>query len=130
MGQTPGRPVAGLRDRWSADSRSTTARVISFAGRYWVGLAGYGALLAAAAAVAMVPPLLLRRLVDVAVPQHHRGSIDVLAGWAAVAYFGSAVLMLIGGYVGTRVGTAIIRDLRRALFDHVQRMPLGFFVHT
>jgi ATP-binding cassette subfamily B protein len=113
-----------------AKADGTLARVIGFAAQYKAGLIGYAALLAASAAVAMIPPLLLRHLVDTAIPHHRLGLIDALSAGAAAGYLAAAVLMLIGGYVGTRVGTAIIRDLRRALFDHVQHMPLGFFVHT
>ena len=33
-------------------------------------------------------------------------------------------------YLSAWIGEALIRDLRRALFDHVQRMPLAFFTRT
>lgn len=105
-------------------------RVWQFARPYWRGLAGYTLTLAASAVLGLLSPLVLRRLLDVAIPQHDRGAIDRLAALAVVLYLASAGLLLVGGYIGTRVGTAIIRDLRSALFDHLQRMPITFFIRS
>lgn len=102
----------------------------SFARRYWLGLAAYAAALATSAVLGMLSPLVLRRLLDHAIPQRDLGAIDRLAALAGLLYLGSAIVLFVGGYVGTRVGTAIIRDLRAAVFDHIQRMPIAFFVRS
>jgi ABC-type multidrug transport system fused ATPase/permease subunit len=51
--------------------------------------------------------------------------------WTVGAFFlvsllGSA-LQFLSGYVMTRTGQAAMKDLRRAVFTHIQRLHLGFF---
>jgi len=77
-----------------------------------------------------VPPLLFKQLIDTAIPRADLGMVNLLIGLAVLAYAGAAGLLLLGGYIGTLIGTGIIKDLRQALFDHLQRMPLAFFVHA
>ena len=40
------------------------------------------------------------------------------------------MLSLVQRYYSSRVGEGLIYDLRVALFDHVQRMPIAFFTRT
>ena len=40
------------------------------------------------------------------------------------------MLSLVQRYFSARIGEGLIYDLRVALFDHVQRMPLAFFTRT
>src|SRR3989442_12206254 len=40
------------------------------------------------------------------------------------------MLSLLMRYLSSRVGEGVIYDLRVALFDHVERMPLAFFTRT
>ena len=49
---------------------------------------------------------------------------------AVVLAFADAMLSLLQRYLSSRVGEGLIYDLRVALFDHVQRMPLAFFTRT
>ncbi|HEY1017241.1 MAG TPA: ABC transporter ATP-binding protein [Herpetosiphonaceae bacterium] len=75
-------------------------------------------------------PLIVRDLIDVAVPQRNLGRLNLLA-LALVA------IPLLSGLVdvwqrrhSARVGEGIIFDLRRALYEHMQRMSLRFFTNT
>lgn len=82
----------------------------------------------------LLPPLLLRALVDRALPQGNRpGSLQLLT-WIGL---GMVALPFVSGLIGvaqrrvsSQVGEGIIYDLRRALFDHMQRMGLRFFTNT
>jgi ATP-binding cassette subfamily B protein len=56
--------------------------------------------------------------------------VGVLAGLALAAAFGDAALSLLERYWSARIGEGLIFDLRAALFDHVQRMPIAFFTRT
>jgi len=56
--------------------------------------------------------------------------VAVLAGAAVALAFADAMLSLTQRYLSSRVGEGLIYDLRVALFDHVQRMPLAFFTRT
>jgi ATP-binding cassette subfamily B protein len=47
-----------------------------------------------------------------------------------VVAFADAALSLLGRWWSSRIGEGLIFDLRVALFDHVQRMPIAFFTRT
>jgi ATP-binding cassette subfamily B protein len=110
--------------------RSVVRRVWAFAGRYRWMLAGFLVTIAAGAVVAVVPPLLFRRLIDDAIPARDYGLVNVLAGLAILVAFADAGLALVQRWWSARIGEGLIFDLRTALYDHVQRMPLAFFTRT
>ena len=39
-------------------------------------------------------------------------------------------ISLVNRWLGSRIGEGLIYDLRTALYDHVQRMPIAFFTRT
>ncbi|MGW5366374.1 ABC transporter ATP-binding protein [Actinopolymorpha pittospori] len=112
------------------NGRATMRRVVRFVRPYRWRLAGYAALLAASSFAGIVPPLIFKALLDTAIPHRDVVLLNLLIGLAVVCYIASSGLQLLGGYLGTLIGTGIIRDLRQVLFDHIQRLPLSFFVHT
>lgn len=80
--------------------------------------------------LSLAPPLLMRTLIDDAIPAEDLG----LVTWLGVAM---VAVPLINGVVGVyqrrataQMGEGIIYDLRRELFDHLQSMSLGFFTNT
>ncbi len=82
----------------------------------------------------LLPPLLLRDLIDNALPNNGRPGDLRRLNFLAI---GMIALPLLSGLVGVfqrsksaRVGEGIIVDLRRALYDHMQRMGLRFFTNT
>ncbi|MEQ7125917.1 ABC transporter ATP-binding protein [Actinopolymorpha sp. B11F2] len=112
------------------DTTGTLRRVMRFVRPYRWRLGTYALLLAASAAAGMIPPLIFRELLDAAIPRRDVPLVNLLVGLAILAYLASAGMLLLGGYLGTLIGTDIIRDLRQVLFDHLQRLPLSFFVHA
>ena len=77
-----------------------------------------------------VTPLLIKSLIDNAIPHHNRQLVTwIAAGAVGIALF-NAALSLVQRYYSARIGEGLIFDLRVALFDHVQRMPLAFFTRT
>ena len=77
-----------------------------------------------------ITPLLVRSLIDTAIPQ---GDLSLL-NWLAV---GLVAIPLIGGLIdvwqrrySANVGEGLIFDLRRSLYEHMQRMSLRFFTNT
>ena len=82
----------------------------------------------------LLPPLLLRDLIDHALPKGNQPGNLVRLNWLALGMIG---LPLVSGLIGVfqraqsaLVGEGLICDLRRDLFDHMQRMGLRFFTHT
>jgi ATP-binding cassette subfamily B protein len=80
--------------------------------------------------LSVVPAILIRELIDVALAQGDIGYLTVL-GLAMVAV--PLVIAVVGigqRWLASRVGEGIIFDLRRELYAHLQRMSLRFFTAT
>ncbi len=105
-------------------------RAMGFAAPYKGSIAFFLAATIAGSFLAIVPPLLFRRLLDDALPTRNGSQLTRLALAAVGVAFGIAMLSLAGRWFSSRVGEGLIYDLRVALFDHVQRMPLAFFTRS
>ncbi|HKE75501.1 MAG TPA: ABC transporter ATP-binding protein [Acidimicrobiales bacterium] len=105
-------------------------RVWQFARPYRWLLAAYAAIIVAEALVQLVPPLLFRQIIDQALPQHDNGLLQLLAALAVTSALVSAGLAIVDRYWSARIGEGVIYDLRVAVFQHVQRMPIAFFTRT
>lgn len=110
--------------------RETLRRAARFASPYRWDIAGFLTAICASAALALAPPLLFRSILDTAIPEGDRGMITNLAVVLVVAALGDAVLAIIQRWLSARIGEGLIYDLRVALFDKVQRMPVAFFTRT
>jgi ATP-binding cassette subfamily B protein len=110
--------------------RGALRRVWRFARPYRWSIAGFLASILAAALVALVPPFVFRAILDDAIPEGNRGLIWALAGVAVAAALADAVLAIVQRWYSARIGEGLIFDLRVALFDQVQRMPVAFFTRT
>ena len=77
--------------------------------------------------VQLVGPLMTQRVIDVALPAHDIGlvwrSAMLFAGSLIVAFTCQYGETMLTGLLGQRV----MRDLRRDIFGHVQRLPVVFF---
>lgn len=111
-------------------SRKSLPRIATFAAPYKASIIGFVGTILIGALVALVPPFLFRRIVDDAIPRADRGLIVVLTVVLVVAAFGDALLQIVQRWFSSRIGEGLIFDLRVALFDKVQRMPLAFFTRT
>ncbi|WP_199433102.1 ABC transporter ATP-binding protein [Qaidamihabitans albus] len=121
--RAPDVPKKGLR-------RGTVRRVARFARPHWRRLGIFLALTVLAAVLAVSTPLLAGRVVDTIVGG---GAVSVLV-WLAVAIAGLAIadagLGLAERWQSARIGEGLIFDLRRAVYEHIQRMPVAFFTRT
>lgn len=80
--------------------------------------------------LALAPPLMLRQLLDVALPQGRTGLLTSLAGgMLALAALGSAA-GVVQSYLTLTVGQRMMNDLRGAVYAHLQRMSLSFYTRT
>jgi ATP-binding cassette subfamily B protein len=110
--------------------RATMRRVLVYIRPYRRQLALFVLTVIGAAVAAAIPPLLFRSLLDSAIPHHDRGLVATLAIAAVALAFANALLSLVQRWYSARIGEGLIYDLRVALFDHVQRMPIAFFTRT
>ncbi|KAA0232786.1 MAG: putative multidrug export ATP-binding/permease protein [Acidimicrobiales bacterium] len=111
-------------------SEGIVARVWAFARPYRSMLVGFLVTIILASVLSLVPPLLFRSIIDQALPQKDTGLLALLAGIVIVAAFIEAGLSLLERWWSARIGEGLIFDLRSALFDHVQHMPIAFFTRT
>ncbi len=111
-------------------NRHALRRAWSFAGPYRLSIALFMVAIVVSAVLGILPPLLFRQILDNAIPQKNRGEITFLATLLVVAAMGDAFLSIVQRWFSTRIGEGMIYDLRVALFDKVERMPIAFFTRT
>jgi len=110
--------------------RQTLRRVWHFAQPYRATVAVFLTAILASALIALVPPFVFRAIIDDAIPSRDRGAVWWLALVAVLAALGEAALAIVQRWGSARVGEGLIYDLRVALFDKVQQMPIAFFTRT
>ena len=110
--------------------RSTVRRVLAYADRYRSMLLGFIAMLLVSSLLSIVPALLVRQIIDEAIPASNRDQVNSLALVMVGLALASGVISLFERWFSARIGASLIYDLRVQLFDHVQRMPIGFFTRT
>jgi ATP-binding cassette subfamily B protein len=111
-------------------ANGTLKRVWDFARPYRRTISVFLAAIFVAALLALVPPFVVREIIDNAVPNNDRDAIKVLAAIAVFAALTDAGLAIVQRWCSSRVGEGLIYDLRGALFAKVQRMPIAFFTRT
>jgi ATP-binding cassette, subfamily B, multidrug efflux pump len=75
----------------------------------------------------LVGPLMTQRVIDQALPAH-----DVPLVWQSALLFAGSLVIAFGCQYGETIltsllGQRVMRDLRRDIFGHVQRLPVVFF---
>ncbi|WAL63015.1 ABC transporter ATP-binding protein [Amycolatopsis cynarae] len=108
----------------------TVKRVTRFARPYWASLVVFLVLTVISAVIAVTTPLLAGKVVDAIIAGHEAGLVIGLAVVVALLAVADAGLGLAERWQSARIGEGLILDLRRAVFEHVQRMPVAFFTRT
>ena len=75
-------------------------------------------------------PLLIRQIIDVAIPNSDRTSLYWLTGWMIGVAVASGVISYGTNYLNMRTGLTVMEDLRLAVYGHLQKLPLSFFTST
>ncbi|WP_282785741.1 ABC transporter ATP-binding protein [Nocardia sp. CC201C] len=111
--------------------RLTTARrILAFAQRHHRRLLAFLGFSVISALLAVAGPVLAGRVVDGIVQGSAPRVVVMLAIVIGVVAVLDAALGLIIRWLSARIGEGLIFDLRTAVFDHVQRMPVAFFTRT
>ncbi len=120
-------------DRSAVESkieRQTLRRVVGFARPHRRLIALFLLFTVLEAALVVVPPLLIQRVIDDGVLAGDVSVVVVLAAGIAVFAVVTAVMSVVSGYLSSRIGEGLIFDLRTRVFAHVQRQSLAFFTRT
>jgi ATP-binding cassette subfamily B protein len=80
--------------------------------------------------VGLIPPLLIRALIDTAIPEHNFRLLLLLGTGLLLFPISGALLGLGQNYVSIIIAQGLIADLRRHLYRHLQSLGLEFFTWT
>ena len=108
----------------------TVKRIIAFAAPYKQALTIFLITVVIDALLAVAPPLLLKRLIDEGVLKNNGALVTELAILVAILAIADAGFNLVGRWYSSKIGEGLIFDLRRMIFDHVQRQSIAFFTRT
>jgi len=108
-------------------NKKNLSRFFSYLGPYWgLFFAGFGAMLAVTAA-RLAGPLILRELVDKAIPAR---DLSLMLRYA-LAYLGLIVVMGVLTYFQTmlivRLGLNVVTRIKGELFSHMLTLPVSYF---
>jgi ATP-binding cassette subfamily B protein len=119
------------QQRPSGSKRRILVRTVGLFRPYAGLVALLGLLIAVTATLDLVPALILKEIVDAAVPgSGDLGRIDRLFGLLVAVVVGSALLSVGLGYVNQTIGQGVMYRLRGDLHDHLQRLSMRFFTQT
>jgi ABC-type multidrug transport system fused ATPase/permease subunit len=111
-------------------SRATVRRVGEFARPHRRTIIVFLLLATVSALLGVAAPLLAGRAVNAIVEHHATRTVVVLAILIAVVTLIDAGVGLLERLKSSQLGEGLILDLRRRVFEHVQRMPIAFFTRT
>ncbi|MFC7303663.1 ABC transporter ATP-binding protein [Streptomyces monticola] len=111
-------------------ARATLRRIGAFARPHRRRITQFVLLSVVTALLAVATPVLAGRVVDAIWGGSDSGLVLRLAGLIALIALAEAGLGLLNRWLSASLGEDLILDLRTAVFDHVQRMPVAFFTRT
>ena len=111
-------------------SRDLLLRVAAIAKPYWRGVVVMLAAMLLISLISLIPPLLIRDMLDNALPNGNASRITWLAIGMVLVPVVNGLLGVVQRFSSARIGEGMIFDLRRSVYAHLQRMSLRFFTHT
>ncbi|MCP2621910.1 ABC transporter ATP-binding protein/permease [Mycolicibacterium smegmatis] len=111
-------------------NRRLLARIWRFAARHHRRLAVFFAVSVLSAVLAVTTPVLAGRVIDQITDGGSAAVVLLLAGTIAAIAVAEAAVSLVTRWLSSTIGEGLILDLRTAVFDHVQKMPIAFFTRT
>lgn len=121
---------AGAPGERNGVSRATAARMLRFARPHRTLLLGFLLFSVVSAVLEVANPLLAGRVVDDIVGHSAARVVVLLAVAIGALAVADAALGIVIRWLSSRIGEGLILDLRTAVFDHVQKMPIAFFTRT
>ena len=111
-------------------SAATLRRIAAFARPHRRKLVWFLMFSVVGAVLTVATPVLAGQVVDEIVNEGSSRTIVVLALTIALVALGQAVISIGERWESARIGEGLILDLRRSVFEHVQKMPVAFFMRT
>ncbi|MBV9468781.1 MAG: ABC transporter ATP-binding protein [Abitibacteriaceae bacterium] len=120
----------GLSTATKQKQNVTLRRVVGTFKPYRGPLVGIALLVFASAALGLLSPFYLQRLINEGLLKRNLSVVTHFTVLTLLATVASVALSLGYGYLSMLVGQRIMRDLRDRLYDHLQGMSLRFFTST
>ncbi len=130
MGGGRMRRLSSVEDEKPKITWKLMKRVLSYARPYWSQLIGMLLIILITTGLALLTPLLMRNLIDVALPNKDMNRLLVVTLGLLAIPLVSAAITVLQRYLNAGVGEGVTYDLRVALFTHLQAMSLRFFTNT
>jgi ATP-binding cassette subfamily B protein len=108
----------------------TAKRALAFIAPYVWQLALLVLIVVAAASIGIVNPLIYRKLINSGILKGNPSLVVHLAFLAGALSVIEVGLGLAQSYLSATIAARIVLQLRTKLFEHIQRMPIAFFVRT
>ncbi|MEV4065401.1 ABC transporter ATP-binding protein [Nonomuraea dietziae] len=108
----------------------TVRRIASYAKPFGRQITAFLVLVVAGAVIVVANPLLMKAIIDNGILPKRPGVVIGLAVAIAVLAAVDAGLTLAQRWFSSRIGEGLIYNLRTEVFDHVQRMPVAFFMRA
>jgi ATP-binding cassette subfamily B protein len=108
----------------------TIRRIVAFFGPYKGQVAVVLVAILFTSLIGLVNPILLKLLIDIAIPQRDWGLLNLFVGLMIALPIVSGLVGVGQSYLNNVIGQSVMQDLRTALYAHLQRMPLRFFTET
>ncbi|WP_232796705.1 ABC transporter ATP-binding protein [Kyrpidia spormannii] len=105
-------------------------RIAGYFRPYALLLAGVIGSIVLGSLLGLVQPLLIRGIIDRAIPQRDMVLLSELTGLIVATALASAAVGVLQGYLNARIGQGVMFDLRNEMYRHLVRMPLQFFTNT
>lgn len=124
------RPRGDASELPSRLDRDTVRRAWGLARPWRRRLAGFVVTVVVGSALGAITPQLVRRVIDVAIPDEDGGLLALLTGLMVAVAVAQAGLSLLQRWLSASIGEGFILGLRERLYRHVLAMPLAFFTRT
>jgi ATP-binding cassette, subfamily B, bacterial len=111
-------------------SRAVLTRIMRFARGHRRALIAFLIFSSLLALLTVATPLLAGRVVNAIEDGAQVRTVVTLAVVIAVIALAEAATGLLTRWLSVRIGEGLILDLRTAVYDHVQRLPVAFFTRT
>ncbi|MBP2703596.1 ABC transporter ATP-binding protein [Microbispora sp. RL4-1S] len=108
----------------------TVRRIARYAGPFRRQIVGFLALVVVDAAIVIANPLLIRSIINDGIMPRRSDVVLGLALAIAGLSLVDALFGLLQRWYSARIGEGLIYNLRTEVFDHVQRMPVAFFMRA
>jgi ABC-type multidrug transport system fused ATPase/permease subunit len=122
--------MMSARDVRQPVTKVTLRRIATFAQPHRGKIAVFLVLSIMLAVLAVATPVLAGRVVNAIIDGDSQRRVLQLAGLIAIIAIAEAGIGLLNRWLSSNIGEGLILDLRTAVFDHVQRMPIAFFTRT